>query len=168
MNASDDLQVKQMIDKGRLAGPDIFVTAPFIEGPGSFAFQLKPILTADDARLFVRYWVSAGATSFKAYMNVSQEVLGAAIDEAHKLNTPVTGHLCSVTFREASTLGIDNLEHGLFVASDFALFLAFSILSFIDLQLFSTNPQGVAPMSPKPSYDELKLKATLPFNAKEI
>ena len=45
-----------------------------------------------------------------------------------------------------------------FVESDFALFLAFSILSFIDLQLFSTNPQGVAPMSPKPSYDELKLK----------
>jgi imidazolonepropionase-like amidohydrolase len=120
MNASDDLQVRKMINEGRLAGPDIFVTAPFIEGPGSFAFQLKPILTADEARLFVRYWVSAGATSFKAYMNVSQEVLGAAIDEAHKFGATVTGHLCSVTFGEASALGIDNLEHGLLEASDFA------------------------------------------------
>jgi imidazolonepropionase-like amidohydrolase len=118
INASDDLQVKQLIDDGRIAGPDMFVTGPFIEGPGSFAYQLKPNLTADDVRLFVRYWVDAGATSFKAYMNVSQEVLGAAIDEAHKLGAIVTGHLCSVTFEEASALGIDNLEHGLYVSSD--------------------------------------------------
>jgi imidazolonepropionase-like amidohydrolase len=31
----------------------------------------------------------------------------------------VTGHLCSVTYREAADLGIDNLEHGFFVATDF-------------------------------------------------
>jgi hypothetical protein len=31
----------------------------------------------------------------------------------------VTGHLCSVTYREAAEIGIDNLEHGLFPASDF-------------------------------------------------
>jgi len=118
VNANDDLRVKTLIDQGRKAGPNMFVTAPFLEGPGSFAYQMRPILTADDARLFVRYWVNAGATSFKAYMNVSREVLGAAIDEAHKLGVPVTGHLCSVTFEEAAALGIDNLEHGLTVASD--------------------------------------------------
>lgn len=120
MNASDDLQVKKMIDQGRIPGPDLFVTAPFIEGPGSFAYQLRPTVTAEDARLFVRYWVNAGATSFKAYMNVSSAVLAAAIDEAHQLGATVTGHLCSVTFAEASAMGIDNLEHGLYVASDLA------------------------------------------------
>jgi enamidase len=31
----------------------------------------------------------------------------------------VTGHLCSVSFREAVSLGIDNLEHGLLTATDF-------------------------------------------------
>src|SRR5437773_2238557 len=31
----------------------------------------------------------------------------------------VTGHLCSVSFREAVELGIDNLEHGMLTASDF-------------------------------------------------
>jgi hypothetical protein len=31
----------------------------------------------------------------------------------------VTGHLCSVTFREAAELGIDNLEHGLLVNSEY-------------------------------------------------
>jgi len=118
VNANDDLRTKALIDQGRVAGPKLFVTGPFLEGPGSFAYQMRPISSPDDARLFVRYWVNAGATSFKAYMNVSREVLGAAIDEAHKLGMPVTGHLCSVTFEEAAALGIDDLEHGLTVASD--------------------------------------------------
>lgn len=120
MNASDDLQVRDLIRNGRLAGPEIFVTAPFLEGPGSFAFQLNPTESPEEARLFVRYWVSEGASSFKAYMNISREVLAAAIDEAHRLGATVTGHLCSVSFEEASALGIDNLEHGLAVASDLA------------------------------------------------
>ncbi|MGB5211686.1 MAG: amidohydrolase family protein [Gammaproteobacteria bacterium] len=121
MNASDDLQVKMLIEQGRIAGPRLFVTAPFIEGPGSFAYQLNPTVTPEDARLFVRYWVNEGATSFKAYMNVSSAVLAAAIHEAHQLGATVTGHLCSVTFDEASAMGIDNLEHGLYVASDLAV-----------------------------------------------
>jgi imidazolonepropionase-like amidohydrolase len=120
VNASDDLQVRGLIEAGRMAGPDIHVTAPFLEGPGSFAFQLNPTVSPEEARLFVRYWVSEGATSFKAYMNVSRAVLAAAIDEAHGLGATVTGHLCSVSFEEASALGIDNLEHGLAVASDLA------------------------------------------------
>jgi hypothetical protein len=31
----------------------------------------------------------------------------------------VTGHLCSITFREAAEIGIDNLEHGLKTSTDF-------------------------------------------------
>jgi hypothetical protein len=31
----------------------------------------------------------------------------------------VTGHLCSIPFREAAELGIDNLEHGFVIATDF-------------------------------------------------
>jgi hypothetical protein len=31
----------------------------------------------------------------------------------------VTGHLCSVTFREAADLGIDSLEHGISASTDF-------------------------------------------------
>jgi len=31
----------------------------------------------------------------------------------------ITGHLCSIRFREAAEIGIDNLEHGLFVDSEF-------------------------------------------------
>jgi len=67
----------------------------------------------------VDFWADAGATSFKAYMHITRAELGAAIAEAHKHRLKVTGHLCSVTYREAAALGIDNLEHGFFVSTDF-------------------------------------------------
>jgi imidazolonepropionase-like amidohydrolase len=67
----------------------------------------------------VEYWAAAGATSFKAYMHISRAELGAAIAAAHARRLKVTGHLCSVTFREAADLGIDDLEHGFLVATDF-------------------------------------------------
>jgi enamidase len=67
----------------------------------------------------VNWWADQGATSFKAYMQIHRDVLGAAIAEAHKRGMKVTGHLCSVTYREAASLGIDDLEHGFLAASDF-------------------------------------------------
>jgi imidazolonepropionase-like amidohydrolase len=119
MNGNDDIQAARMIREGKFAGPAIHVTAPFVNGPGSFAYQLRPITDPADARRIVRFWAEEGATSYKIYMNISREVMAAAIAEAHARGLKVTGHLCSVTFAEAAALGIDNLEHGIFVATDF-------------------------------------------------
>jgi hypothetical protein len=63
----------------------------------------------------VNYWADRGVTSFKAYMNITRAELKAAIEEAHKRGIKVTGHLCSVTYKEAAEVGIDDLEHGFFV-----------------------------------------------------
>jgi hypothetical protein len=63
----------------------------------------------------VEYWADRGVTSFKAYMNITRAELKAGIDAAHKRGLKVTGHLCSVTYKEAAELGIDDLEHGFFV-----------------------------------------------------
>ncbi len=112
-------RVAAEIRAGHFIGPDIRVTAPFLEGPGSFAYQLMPITDPERARKIVRFWADEGATSFKFYMNVSREVFKAAVDEAHSRGLQVTGHLCSITLREAAGLGIDNVEHGVSVASDF-------------------------------------------------
>src|SRR6185295_11366692 len=68
----------------------------------------------------VNFWADAGATSFKAYMDITRDELRAAIDEVHKRGLKITGHICSITYREAAELGIDNLEHGFFVSTDFA------------------------------------------------
>jgi imidazolonepropionase-like amidohydrolase len=56
---------------------------------------------------------------FKAYTWISRAELGAAIEEAHEHGVKVTAHLCSVGYREAVALGIDNLEHGLFANSEY-------------------------------------------------
>jgi hypothetical protein len=48
-------------------------------------------------------------------MNITRAELKAAIDAAHRRGIKVTGHLCSVTYKEAAELGIDDLEHGFFV-----------------------------------------------------
>ena len=74
---------------------------------------------ADEARRHVAYWADQGATSLKAYMQISRAALKAAIDEGHARGMKITGHLCSVTYGEAADLGIDNLEHGFFAATDF-------------------------------------------------
>jgi len=98
-----------------MPGPHTDVTAPYLEGKGSPFIQMHQLKDADDARRLVNFWADQGATSFKAYMNITRAELGAAIEEAHKRGLKVTGHLCSVTYPEAAELGIDDLEHGFFV-----------------------------------------------------
>jgi imidazolonepropionase-like amidohydrolase len=114
-----DLNVKRLIDAGRMPGPKMYITGPYLEGKGSFGAQMHELSGPDDAIRTVDYWASEGATSFKAYMNITHAELAAAVDEAHKRGIKVTGHLCSIGFREAAAIGIDNLEHGLLVDTEF-------------------------------------------------
>lgn len=114
-----DLNVKRMIDAGRMPGPRMFITGPYLEGHDSIGAQMHELSGPDDAVHLVDYWASVGVTSFKAYMHITHAELKAAVDEAHKLGIKVTGHLCSIGFREAAGIGIDNLEHGLLVDTEF-------------------------------------------------
>ena len=114
-----DLEIKRLIDAGRMIGPKMHITAPYLEGRGSFTPVMHTLTGADDARRMVNYWADLGATSFKAYMNISRDELRAVVEEAHKRGLKVTGHLCSIGFKEAAEIGIDNLEHGLFADSEF-------------------------------------------------
>src|SRR5271154_1712941 len=114
-----DLELKRAIDEGKLAGPKIHVTGPYLEGQGAFTLQMHQLVDAEDARRTVEFWIAQGVTSFKAYMNITPEELGAAVKAAHAHGIKVTGHLCSIGFREAAALGIDDLEHGLFVDTEF-------------------------------------------------
>jgi imidazolonepropionase-like amidohydrolase len=114
-----DLNLKKLIDAGRIPGPHMNVTGPYLDGAGSFATQFHVLTGPDDARRMVEYWSDQGATSFKAYMYITRDELGATVKAAHKRGIKVTGHLCAVGFREAAALGIDNLEHGLIVDTEF-------------------------------------------------
>ena len=115
-----DLQIKKDIDVGKMPGPKMQVTGPYLEGKGAFTVQMHELEDAEDARRTVDYWISEGVTNFKAYMNITRDELRTAAEEAHKHSLKITGHLCSIGFREAAALGIDDLEHGIVVDSEFA------------------------------------------------
>lgn len=114
-----DINLKLAIDKGEAVGPDLDVTGPYLNGPGLPILKMHALTGPEDAARTVNYWADEGATSFKAYINITRAELKAAIDAAHARGLKVTGHLCSVTYREAAELGIDNLEHGFAVMTDF-------------------------------------------------
>jgi imidazolonepropionase-like amidohydrolase len=118
VNGFMDLKLKQLIEQGQAAGPAIDATAPYLNGPNTFQ-QMRDMKDADDTRRQVNYWADMGATSFKAYMQITRDELKAAVEEAHKRGLKITGHLCSVTYAEAADIGIDNLEHGFMASTDF-------------------------------------------------
>ena len=114
-----DLELREAIDSGRAVGPKLDVTAPYLNGPGLPIYQVHALKDAKDATQMVAHWADRGATSFKTYMQITRAELAAVVKEAHRRKLKVTGHLCSVTFREAAAIGIDNLEHGIPAMSDF-------------------------------------------------
>lgn len=112
-----EINVKRGIEDGRVPGPRMHITGPYITGQGA-ANDMYQVNGPEDARRVVAYWAEEGASWFKAYTRISREELAAAIDEAHKRGLKITGHLCSVSFQEAVELGMDNVEHGFFVNTD--------------------------------------------------
>jgi imidazolonepropionase-like amidohydrolase len=107
-----DIEVKRRIEEGRMPGPRLDLTSPYLEGPGAFAGQMHQLTGPEDAGRLVDYWAAEGMTSFKAYMNLTRAELRTAIERAHRRGLKLTGHLCSVTWPEAIDAGIDGFEHG--------------------------------------------------------
>ncbi|MDN3922682.1 amidohydrolase family protein [Roseateles violae] len=119
MSPYADLNARRDIESGAAAGPDMDVTAPYLNGATPFVAQVPRIKNAADAERMVRYWADEGASSYKGYMHLTRAQLAAAVSAAHARQAKMTAHLCAVSYREAADAGIDNLEHGFMVASDF-------------------------------------------------
>nr|WP_255783871.1 amidohydrolase family protein [Lysobacter chinensis] len=113
-----EAKLARAIDAGEAVGPTIFPTAQYLTGPDGNGPMSKPA-SAEQARELVREWAADGATWFKLYRHIQPDIAAAVIEEAHAQGRKVTGHLCSLTFREAALMGIDSIEHGLISAADF-------------------------------------------------
>jgi len=108
----DEINLKQQIDQGEVPGPRMHISGPYITGP-SRSIDQRHIATPEEARRVVNYWADEGATWFKVYTTISRANLTAVTEAAHQRGLKVTGHLCSVGYRDAVAAGIDGLEHGL-------------------------------------------------------
>ncbi len=107
-----EINLKRSIEAGEIPGPRMVITGPYITGGADDALSRVHAGSPEEARRVVDYWVSEGVEWFKFYTGISRAAMSAAIEAAHARGAKFTGHLCSVTFREAVDRGIDNLEHG--------------------------------------------------------
>jgi imidazolonepropionase-like amidohydrolase len=107
-----DLDIKKQIDANRMVGPKMDVTSPYLEGSPRRFPEMHELTGPDDVRRMVAFWADAGVTSFKAYTDITHAELAAAIEEVHKHHLKLTAHLCSIGWREAAELGIDDFAHG--------------------------------------------------------
>ncbi|HXW75311.1 MAG TPA: amidohydrolase family protein [Steroidobacteraceae bacterium] len=107
-----DLKVRARIEAGALPGPHLDLTAPYLEGRGTFFAQMHELAGPEEATKFVDYWAGTGMSSFKAYMNITRAELTAAVAAVHRHGLRITGHLCSVSWPEAIAAGLDDFEHG--------------------------------------------------------
>src|SRR5437016_5541898 len=51
-----DLEIKKLIDSGRMIGPKMHITAPYLEGAGAFTPVMHQLTGPDDARRMVNFW----------------------------------------------------------------------------------------------------------------
>ena len=114
-----DININSAIQNGEIPGPKMDVTSPFLDREGLGIFETGAFSSSEQAEKMVNFYAEMGVTSFKVYNFITQADLKAIVNAAHKRKLKVTGHLCSITYREAADIGIDNLEHGFFVSSDF-------------------------------------------------
>ncbi len=114
-----ELNLRRSIRAGDVPGPRMHVTGPYITGAAGGG-GMSRVASPEAARRLVDYWAEEGVTWFKFYTTISRAAMEAAIDAAHERGLKLTGHLCSVSFREAALLGIDNIEHGFLTNSGWA------------------------------------------------
>lgn len=114
----EEIELSNKIEKGQIIGPNIVTSGPYFTGKGGNPNMIIP-RDAKHIKDTIQYWTKKGVRWFKVYRNTIPNDLEIIINEAHKHNAKVTGHLCSITFEQATNLGIDGIEHGLNSTSDF-------------------------------------------------
>ena len=105
------MALKKSIDNGSLVGPEIFTCGPLIEFQPSFNTMSVHVHTVKEAITEVQREAKAGVQFVKVYVSVPPLILKAVIDEAHKHNLKVLGHLGVTNWTQAANLGIDGLVH---------------------------------------------------------
>ncbi len=121
----DSVSVKNRIAQGKIPGPRLFISGPFIQHKaksGTEHFRWG-VASPTDARAKVRRLAQAGADVVKLIDQdvMSRDTAKAVVDEAHKLGLKVVGHSHKPDeIRIGLEIGIDNFEHtGLTTAPEY-------------------------------------------------
>lgn len=121
----DIIAVRDMINQGKLQGPTLYVSGPFLQHapyPGTEQFRWG-INGVDDARAKVQRLAKGGVDCIKLIDQdqMTQEEINAIVDEAHKWKLKVVAHAHRPEeIRRALIAGADCFEHtGLATAPEY-------------------------------------------------
>ncbi len=121
----DIVAVRDMINQGKLQGPTLYVSGPFLQHapyPGTEQFRWG-INGVDDARAKVQRLAKGGVDCIKLIDQdqMTQEEINAIVDEAHKWKLKVVAHAHRPEeIRRALIAGADCFEHtGLATAPEY-------------------------------------------------
>ncbi len=121
----DVIGIRDDINKGKLDGPTLYVSGPFIQHapyPGTEQFRWG-VNGVEDARAKVQTLAKAGVDCIKLIDQdqMTMEEVMAVVDEAHKWKLKVVGHSHRPEeIRRGLKAGVDNFEHtGLATAPEY-------------------------------------------------
>ncbi|KAF1707442.1 amidohydrolase family protein [Pseudoxanthomonas sacheonensis] len=121
----ESIAVRDAINQGKLPGPTLFVSGPFIQKkpyPGTEQFRWG-VDSPADARAKVRRLAVAGVDTIKLIDQdqMSEAEIAAIVDEAHKHGLPVVAHAHRPEeIRRGLKAGVDCFEHtGLAAAPEY-------------------------------------------------
>lgn len=121
----ESIAVRDAINQGKLPGPTLFVSGPFIQKkpyPGTEQFRWG-VDSPADARAKVRRLAEAGVDTIKLIDQdqMSEAEVAAIVDEAHKHGLPVVAHAHRPEeIRRGLKAGVDCFEHtGLAAAPEY-------------------------------------------------
>ncbi len=119
------ISIKQRINQGKLPGPRLYVTGPFIQAkpyPGTDWYRWG-VSSVEEAKQKVQQLADAGVDIIKFIDQdkMPLEVAKAVVDHAHQLGLKVIGHSHRPEeIRVGVKIGIDNFEHtGLTTAPEY-------------------------------------------------
>ncbi|MGB2863329.1 MAG: ankyrin repeat domain-containing protein, partial [Sedimentisphaerales bacterium] len=107
---------RQEISAGKLIGPRMVISSPFIDGPDPLYSGSIIVSNEDEGRRAVRKVKKEGADLVKVFNDIPPDAYFAIADEAKKQGIPFAGHVpYLVSAAEASDAGQQSIEHCYFV-----------------------------------------------------
>jgi imidazolonepropionase-like amidohydrolase len=110
---NESVQLREKVLNGNLSGPEIFTAGRLLNTPEfPVPFVERQVTTEEDVREEIRSQAETGVDYIKLYIGLKPDLIKAAVDEAHRQEIKVIGHLYLTSWTDAANLGIDFLTHG--------------------------------------------------------
>ncbi len=104
------IPLREGVAAGSLVGPRMRVAGMVIDKT-PFEGLVNQVNNVEEVRAAVREDADAGVDMVKLYVELTPDLIGAAVDEAHARGVEAVAHLMKTSWTEAANLGLDHILH---------------------------------------------------------